>query len=77
MLTSKDSDQPVQADMSLCWAHISEGTFSHVVAYIHTRYSGIGQKLKAQIIWGNNGRITDPTKWDSIQLVDFLPFSQE
>ena len=33
---NKESDQTVdaQADLSLCWAHVSESTFSHDAAYI-------------------------------------------
>ena len=30
----KDSRETVQADLSLRWAHMSEGTFSHVAAYM-------------------------------------------
>ena len=31
---NEDSDQTAQADLSLCWALMSEGTFSHVTAQI-------------------------------------------
>ena len=29
-----NKDMDVHADLSLYWVHMSEGTFSHVVAYI-------------------------------------------
>ena len=34
MRTTK-TDQTAQADLSLRWAHMSRGTFSHVVAHIN------------------------------------------
>ena len=33
-VNSKDSDQTAETDRSLYWAHVSEDTFSHVVANI-------------------------------------------
>ena len=31
-VNNEDADQTAQADLSLCWAHMSRGTFSQVAA---------------------------------------------
>ena len=40
---NEDSGQTAHTYLSLCWAHISEGTFSHVSAQIMMEHIGITQ----------------------------------